>query len=133
MGDPMTDEFYEKKYPEQNNEVIDAQGYPVRGKGPAIINLVLDDIAGWNDSLKADFIRRSALGEFRYGYPLQAFNGRDALTDAYQEVLDLVLYMRQYIEESLDDDLLYKYDLYDRCIDTAAGLHELIKERKEKK
>jgi hypothetical protein len=31
--------------------------------------------------------------------PLQAHNGRNALIDAYQEALDLVVYLRQAIEE----------------------------------
>lgn len=31
--------------------------------------------------------------------PLQAHNGRDPLVDAYQEALDLVVYLRQAIEE----------------------------------
>ena len=47
----------------------------------------------------ADMIARDALGRERYGIPLQAFNGRDALWDAYYEVLDLAAYLRQAIEE----------------------------------
>jgi hypothetical protein len=35
----------------------------------------------------------------KYGKTLQTFNGRDALTDAYQESLDLCMYLRQMIEE----------------------------------
>lgn len=31
--------------------------------------------------------------------PLQPFNGRDALVDAYQEAVDLAVYLRQRIEE----------------------------------
>jgi predicted HAD superfamily Cof-like phosphohydrolase len=42
---------------------------------------------------------RDAGGRERYGVPLQAFNGREALVDAYQEALDLVVYLRQEIEE----------------------------------
>ena len=47
----------------------------------------------------ADMIARDALGRKRYGVPLQPFNGRDALQDAYEEVLDLAAYLRQAIEE----------------------------------
>lgn len=46
-----------------------------------------------------DMQERDALGRARYGMPLQAHNGRDALVDAYQEALDLVVYLRQAIEE----------------------------------
>jgi hypothetical protein len=31
--------------------------------------------------------------------PLRAHNGRDALVDAYQEALDLCVYLRQVIQE----------------------------------
>lgn len=41
----------------------------------------------------------AAMGRARYGTPLQAGNGRDALVDAYQEALDLCVYLRQAIEE----------------------------------
>jgi len=42
---------------------------------------------------------RNALGTEKYGCPLQAHNGRAALVDAYQEALDLCVYLRQAIEE----------------------------------
>lgn len=47
----------------------------------------------------ADMVARDHVGRARYGTPLQAFNGRDALVDAYQEALDLCVYLRQAIEE----------------------------------
>jgi len=47
----------------------------------------------------ADMEERRLLGIKRYGTPLQPHNGRDALVDAYQEALDLVVYLRQAIEE----------------------------------
>jgi hypothetical protein len=47
----------------------------------------------------ADIEARRALGISRYGTPLQAGNGRDALRDAYEEALDLSVYLRQAIEE----------------------------------
>lgn len=47
----------------------------------------------------ADMAARKRVGIERYGMPLQAFNGRDALIDAYQEALDLCCYLRQAIEE----------------------------------
>lgn len=46
-----------------------------------------------------DMHGRDQVGRQRYGTPLQAFNGRKPLVDAYQEALDLVVYMRQEIEE----------------------------------
>ena len=46
-----------------------------------------------------DMQERDYVGRERYGTPLQAHNGRDALRDAYAEALDLAVYLRQAIEE----------------------------------
>lgn len=46
-----------------------------------------------------DMANRDRIGRERYGTPLQAHNGRDALRDAYEEALDLAVYLRQAIEE----------------------------------
>jgi len=51
------------------------------------------------DLVKADLDTRSAVGVRKYGTKLQAQNGRNALMDAYQEALDLCMYLRQAIEE----------------------------------
>lgn len=47
----------------------------------------------------ADMHERDAVGRRRYGVALQPFNGRDALQDAYEEALDLAVYLRQCIME----------------------------------
>ncbi len=47
----------------------------------------------------ADMQARDQLGRERYGVPLQPFNGRDALRDAYEESLDLCAYLRQALYE----------------------------------
>lgn len=57
-----------------------------------------DSAAIW-DLVIADMRERDHVGRQRYRTPLQANNGRDALVDAYQEALDLVVYLRQAIEE----------------------------------
>lgn len=46
-----------------------------------------------------DMRERDRVGRERYGVPLQANNGRDALVDGYQECLDMAVYLRQAIEE----------------------------------
>ena len=51
------------------------------------------------DQVLLDIQARVELGLERYGTKLQTFNGRDALWDAYQEALDLVMYLRQAIME----------------------------------
>ncbi|MHC5543502.1 hypothetical protein ACYOEI_35205 [Singulisphaera rosea] len=46
-----------------------------------------------------DMTERDEGGRKKYGTPLQPFNGRDPIVDAYQEGLDQVVYLRQAIEE----------------------------------
>lgn len=64
------------------------QAAPIPASGRPIADLVAEDIAA-----------RKAAGIERYGVPLQAHNGRDALLDAYQEALDLACYLRQALAE----------------------------------
>jgi hypothetical protein len=59
-----------------------------RGDGTPVWDLVISDMK-----------ERDALGRQRYGTPLRTHNGRDALVDAYQEILDLAVYVRQELEE----------------------------------
>lgn len=64
------------------------QPTPVPNRRPLIHGVVIGDLR-----------ERQQLGAQRYGTPLQPFNGRDALWDAYEEVLDLAVYLRQAIWE----------------------------------
>lgn len=57
-----------------------------------------DDPDVWPLVIK-DMEDRNHLGKVKYGIPLRTHNGRNALVDAYQEVLDLSVYLRQEIEE----------------------------------
>ena len=59
-----------------------------KGSGNPILGMVL-----------ADLTNRALEGKERYGEPLKASNGRNPLWDAYQEALDLAMYLRQAIEE----------------------------------
>lgn len=52
----------------------------------------------WRDVV-ADMEERRSVGIERYGTPLQPFNGRNPMVDAYQESLDMVVYLRQAMEE----------------------------------
>ena len=54
------------------------------------------------DLVKADLDARSRVGAAKYGTPLHTHNGRDALMDAYQEILDAAMYLRQAIKERAD-------------------------------
>jgi hypothetical protein len=46
-----------------------------------------------------DMFQRNEFGKTKYGVALQANNGRNALKDAYEEVLDLAVYLKQRIIE----------------------------------
>lgn len=46
-----------------------------------------------------DLVARAKMGIRKYGTPLRAHNGRDALNDLYQELLDAVMYIKQLIME----------------------------------
>lgn len=47
----------------------------------------------------SDMKARRLLGIERYGRPVKVFNGRNALQDAYEEALDLAVYMKQALLE----------------------------------
>lgn len=67
----------------------DPEPQPVsREQEPAVWDLVIKDMR-----------ERDAIGERKYGTRLQPRNGRAPLRDAYQEALDLAVYLRQEIYE----------------------------------
>ena len=74
--------------PEKANRADDSQPMPMVNESQNI-----------QDQVIADIEARKEVGLKRYGTLLQAFNGRDALQDAYEEVLDLCVYLKQVIVE----------------------------------
>lgn len=61
-----------------------------------VYDLVVRELRGpINRQLVADLTARMEMGVAKYGTPLMTHNGRDPLVDAYQESLDLVMYLRQ--------------------------------------
>lgn len=86
--------------------------------------------------LEADMVERDALGAERYGVRLQPFNGRDALADCYQEVLDGIVYARQaLIDGDLDADLhgLVDEEVYREMVGVAGMLRGVLTYRDERK
>lgn len=51
------------------------------------------------DLVVSDLQERADSGKAKYGTYLYTHNGRDPLWDAYQEAIDLVMYLRQAIAE----------------------------------
>lgn len=70
------------------NKLVQEQSAPQPNDKPAVWSLVISDMQA-----------RDQEGRRRYGTPLQPHNGRDALVDAYQELLDAAVYIRQAIYE----------------------------------
>lgn len=70
------------------DNTFNQQPNPTPNEGPSMHDLVCEDMQ-----------RRKEFGLKKYGSLLQANNGRDALKDAYEESLDLCVYLKQFIEE----------------------------------
>lgn len=64
------------------------QPLPQKNDLPCVQDLVIQDLE-----------HRKAVGIRRFGTTLQPHNGRDALRDCYEELLDACNYMRQCIYE----------------------------------
>src|ERR1700733_651334 len=86
------------------------QPLPVPNDGPSMHDLVTEDLdrhypqAFALDLVRDDLTARKQLGLDRYGSLLQAHNGRDALRDLYEELLDALVYCKQWLEENDEDD-----------------------------
>jgi len=72
---------------QKTNPAVDPQPEPL-GDGEIVLDKVLYDL-----KCRAEF------GKDMYGTYLRTRNGRDALMDAYQEALDLCMYLAQAILE----------------------------------
>lgn len=55
--------------------------------------------ASVTDAVIKDLETRRVHGKAKYGTELMTHNGRDAMVDAYQEALDLVMYFKQALME----------------------------------
>ncbi len=75
--------------PTRANREGDSQSLPV----------VQEGVADIQSAVIADINTRREVGIERYGTALQAGNGRDALLDAYEEALDLCMYLKQAMVE----------------------------------
>jgi hypothetical protein len=64
------------------------QPLPIANEYPAIQTMVVQDLG-----------ERMQVGLKRYGTLLQPHNGRDMLLDAYEEALDLAIYLRGALYE----------------------------------
>lgn len=76
------------------------QDAPKKNELAPVWEAVIADEMATGSSFNQEYIvpdmqKRNVKGIESYGTPLQPFNGRDALLDAYEEALDLVVYLKQ--------------------------------------
>ncbi len=85
----------------------------------------------WQMVIK-DMENREKLGIDRYGEPVQTFNGRDSLLDAYEEQLDKIVYLKQHMEElkELGNELLIILEEANRGINVNKMLGDIISKHK---
>ena len=80
---------------------------PIKNAQPHVADMVANDVMTLLGQYKIaqDIMARKQMGMEKYGIPLQPSNGRNAVMDCYQELLDAANYMRQYMyEESIDGE-----------------------------
>lgn len=74
---------------------------PKKSDEPAVWDLVLTQYGDlMSDGIKKDIMDRDRAGELKYGTRLRLNNGRNALVDLYQELLDATVYAAQYTFEN---------------------------------
>lgn len=99
------------------------QPLPKINENPSIQDMVIQDIE-----------ERKRIGLAKYGTLLQAGNGRDMLQDAYDEVIDLAIYLRGEIEERRKNEevtitqrvLALAEELYNQAVEEYIGLEKAI-------
>jgi hypothetical protein len=82
------------------------------------------------DEIAEDIEARIRLGERKYGTRLKAHNGRDALMDLYQEVLDAINYAQQCVIENKEGDVIYagsRFGYFDALVLLAAEVQKACK------
>ena len=102
---------------------------PEPNEGPSMHDLVINDLKHhWEHHSRfviKDVEDRKQFGLDKYGTVLQTNNGRNALVDAYQESLDLLVYMKQAMEENQMIAWEIK-NYYFNVMSTATMLRKLI-------
>lgn len=98
---------------------------PQNQDGPAVWPLVIADLERESVPIAAlvakDALERHEFGVAKYGVPLVANNGRNHLRDAYQELLDLIVYLRAHCELTG-----YGNHTYREAIDMAVRLRRAL-------
>lgn len=91
------------------------QPAPIKRTTTPIHDLVIIDLITYttgNHLLAKEIDDRKKIGLAEYGTYLQAFNGRDCETDAIEEIVDMICYLKQGIMEGKN----YLEPIYYRAI-----------------
>ena len=95
--------------PARPSDTNTPQPMPIPNTHPAVWDLVIADMA-----------ERDQIGVQKYGTRLQPHNGRDFLVDAYQESLDLVVYLRGEIEQRKHGGFVEQYNSLAKAVNQNA-------------
>jgi len=113
-------------------DLINPQPDPIPNDLPASWDLVVEDFtalypdAQGASQMVSDMRERDQFGHDKYGVRIQPHNGRDNLIDAYQELLDSLVYFRSSLFEQ-DDDVLMQ--IYLSTLQTCLSLRRLLLQR----
>jgi hypothetical protein len=117
-----------------DNNLIKEQPPPKKNRKKPIWPLVISSLKGSfpKERIKnviKDMKDRDNQGLEKYGVRLQPYNGRDALVDAYQEVLDASVYLGQFIYEQTEPIDTRINNLFNDILSSIVTLREVIDER----
>ena len=105
-----------------------------KGMGAEIFPAVLRDFKRYEQwaampEMREELAERVEEGIKKYGEPLKAHNGRDALIDGYQELLDAIMYFKQtLVEDELElSDLVRVRKVYDDVLHAANAVRNVLK------
>lgn len=112
------------------------QHMPTPNGGPSIPSIVIDEInertylGRFRHAVADRVAERQREGIGRYGVSLQAHNGRDALLDLDDEIVDAIQYARQALAELEHDrpdhqDLPRLRSLYDDLLHMACAVADM--------
>lgn len=94
--------------------INDHEPMPVRQPGmPAVWLTIIEELSTCQhedtvlDQIVQDMRERNDIGTQRYGGPLLAHDGRNSMVDAYQELLDALVYTRKALMELPEDGGTY--------------------------
>jgi hypothetical protein len=119
------------------------QPAPIQNDKPALWPMVIEDFKNYYGEeligktphlsvVIADMNSRDQFGRKKYGVPLQMHNGRNAVNDAYEELLDGAVYLKQAIEEGTNYDksfqeIIYLKKAYELTFKAISFVSEMVK------